>query len=165
MDALTEWLKANPQVVGSPWSRAERQVEEAELWRDVPDTRCCHCCNGTGLVSDEAVKRFINPEYDPVLSPPIRCLRSPICGIERVPVSNDNSHSMLERRRFEHRTELPELPRPVADRIHQTLKAERREMALSPARAERLDAVKAQARAGLRGLTRGSRPLPVPADE
>ena len=164
MDELQSFLTQNPQLLRRSWQK-QAEPEDAVVWEEVPDSQCCWCCNGTGLVCDDAMRRFIDPEYDPTMSPPIRCLRSHACGMEEAVMADKDNHQTLRRRRFEHRTEIPELPRAVADRIHHTRKQEAKALALSGDRAERVEAMKAQIRAGLTGLTRGSRPLQAPADE
>ena len=146
MDELQAWLAQHPTVSGPPVATTQ-QRPSAEVWRERPDSCSCHCCDGTGLVSVDVVQRFVNPEYDAVMSPPVRCLRSPICGRE-VRQWNDPEVGPREQtsRRYESRPELPELPSAIAERIHQALKAERRAMARDPERGLRVEALRQQSR-------------------
>jgi hypothetical protein len=157
-------LSLHPGLVRAP-GPVQRVSSEEAVWVERPDAFCCYCCNGTGLVSDAVMRRFINPEYDPTMSPPIRCLRTMTCGSEEALKSDKDVHVSMRRRRYEHRTELPDLPRDIADQIHQRLKAEARELALSPNRAERLAAVKAQVRADIARWSQRTTMPEAPADE
>lgn len=144
-DDLQTWLAEHPSLAEPVQVRLPQR--EVEIWRDLPDSRCCHCCDGTGLVSVEAMRRFVNPDYDATMSPAVRCLRSSACGFE-VRRWNDPETGPREQtsRRFEGRPEIVEVPVSVAERIHQALKAERRSVALAPDRSERNAAMRDQIR-------------------
>mgnify|MGYP006278173383 CR=1 FL=1 len=131
MDSLRAFLERHPHLVRpTGW---QSQQPNRLVWRDISDDACCFCCHGTGLVCDDAMRQFINPDYVATLSYPIRCLRSSVCGYERKQVS-DPKFGPREMRvqRYEHLVNVPVLPKDVADRIHAYRREQLRQMALNP---------------------------------
>lgn len=137
---LQDFLQQNPQLLQHPATVPdERPATDEPAWVERPDRYCCYCCGGSGLVRAEVMRRYINADYDSIISPPVRCNRSEACGYEKQRLADpDHGDRLLEFNRYTNRSEMPELPRPVADRIHQELKQEAKAVALSANRAELL---------------------------
>lgn len=161
MSVLESFLKQHPQLLQSPTvSEQQAQAADRVVWEDLPDFCECYCCNGTGLVTAEAMRRFVNPSYDPLISLPVRCTRSDICGLERQRFQDpDAGDRQLEFHRYQARVELPELPKPVADRIHRDLKQEAKAAALRGDRLERIAHVRKQVQQILAGASLSDRIL------
>lgn len=131
---LAQWLAQNPELTRPPGARAEAR-NELPVWVEKPDHECCYCCGGTGLVRTEAARRFINADYDPTMSPPILCLRSPACGAQKQTFTDPElGPRQTVVRRYENITGVPVIPQAIADEVHRVMKDEARAMALDPDR-------------------------------
>lgn len=134
---LEQWLAQHPELTAPPGAAEPPPGDEA-VWVERPDDACCYCCNGTGIVADAVMLSF-NPLYDLLMSPPVRCLRSPVCGGEtRTFTDGELGARRVTVRRYEHRDELLAMPNEIAEVFHRQRKTAAREQALDPQRRERM---------------------------
>lgn len=146
-DEAQAWLAD----VGALTRRAPEATDRPR-WVEKPAAYSCHVCGGSGLVHEHVMRRFVDPTYQP-WSTPVLCRRARICGMEERHF-NDEEHGarQIQRNRYERTTMLPELPKPLADKIDGVLRAEARAAATDPDRTARAEAI-----AAIRRLTSGGR--------
>jgi len=122
---VQSWLSRCPGLRHAA-TDAQLPVPDRLTWHEKPDDESCFVCGGSGLVQSHVLQRFADPAYDAVISAPVRCGRTRICGWERLRVFGEKELSEVQGHRWANRNDLYALPKAIADRWARVLREEAR---------------------------------------